>query len=56
MRTSFSCLLMTFYNAVARNKTVPFSQYKSHKSKHGLMGVRGKISGDIADFIFQTAK
>ena len=49
-------LLMTFYNAVTRNKTVPVSQYKSYKSKHGLMGVRVKISGDIADFILQTAK
>ena len=49
-------LLMTFYNSITQNKTVPFSQHKSYKSKHGLMGVRVKISGDIADFILQTAK
>ena len=48
-------LLMIFYGVATKNKTVPLCKYMSYKSKHGLMGVRVKISGDIADFILQTA-
>lgn len=49
-------LVTAFYDAVGKNKTVPLCTYKSYKCKHSLMGVRVRISRDIADFILQTAK
>ena len=44
-------MLKTFYETARRNKKLPFCLHKSYRSKHGLMGVRVRISRDIADFI-----
>lgn len=49
-------MLKTFYAAAGQNKKMPLRLHKSYRSKHGLMGVRVRISRDIADFILRACK
>lgn len=49
-------LLKNFYDIAKQNKTLPVCLHKNYNAKHGLMGVRVRISRDIVDFILQTAK
>lgn len=49
-------LLYIFLKAARKNKNIPSCLHKSYRAKHGLMGVRVRISRDIADFILRAAK
>ena len=49
-------MLKTFHEAAAHNNQLPLCLQKRYSSKHGLMGVRVRISRDIADFILRTCK
>ena len=44
-------LLKTFYEAARENGSLPSCSFRSYPARHGLMGVRTKLSRDIADFI-----
>ena len=47
-------LLKTFYDAVRRNKTLPSCSCRSYRSGHGLMGVRTRLTRDIAEFVLKS--
>lgn len=44
-------LLKDFYAAARGGGALPFCDFRSYPCRHGLMGVRTRISRDIADFI-----
>ena len=46
-------LLKTFYASAQENKSLLSCSCRSYKSRHGLMGVRTRLSRDIAEFILK---
>ena len=49
-------LLKAFYAAARENPTLPSCAFRSYPAAHGLMGVRIRLSRDIAEFILSSLK